>query len=248
MQENDNDIRLLKENPEQLLIRYQPVIRIIVRNLANMGYLPKRDIHDLIQDVNRKLIERLPRIRDQYNYKSRFKTYFSVVVRNLCLEEFRKVRVLAEPQPEIYEQTATETATDQLTIRQEYERLHRAIRLFGREANALWIMLRCFADLPVIPGHFTGFETEPAPILAEALADSVNATSQLQKREKMEILSEVFNRLDKKPRTPDAVRKWSSSRMDELLVLMNGKPPRSAYTSEILYILIEKAEYLENND
>jgi uncharacterized protein YuzE len=28
---------------------------------------------------------------------------------------------------------------------------------------------------------------------------------------------------------------------------MNGKPPVSAYTADILYILIEKSEYVENN-
>ncbi|MFA5815176.1 MAG: sigma-70 family RNA polymerase sigma factor [Bacteroidales bacterium] len=248
MQRNDIDIKFLREDPEKLLIRYQPIIRMIVKNLAFQGYLPKRDINDLIQDVNRKLIERLPRIRDQYNYKSQFKTYFSVVIRNLCLEEFRKVRFVAEPQSEIYEQTAAETSTDQLVIRQEYERLHRALRMFGRERPAVWIVLRCFADLPVTPDEFLGYDLDPGADLRIQLAAHVNDTIQLQKREKMEVLSTVFNQLDRKPRTADALRKWSSSRLDELVILMNGKPPRSAYTVEILYILIEKAEFLENND
>ena len=75
MHRNDTDIRFLREDPGKLLIRYQPIIRMIVKNLAFQGYLPKRDISDMIQDVNRKLIERLPRIRDQYNYKSQFRTY-----------------------------------------------------------------------------------------------------------------------------------------------------------------------------
>lgn len=248
MQNNEADIRYLREDPGKLLIRYQPVIRIIVKNLAYQGYLPRRDINDLIQDVNRKLIERLPRIRDQYNYKSKFKTYFSVVIRNLCLEEFRKVRLVAEPQPEIYEQTAAEASTDQLMIRQECERLQRAIRLFGREECALRIVLRCFADLQVAADDFTGFEMNAGADLRMQLAAEVNGTLQLQKREKMEVLSAVFNRLDRKPRTADALRKWTSSRLDELVILMNGKPPRSAYTIEILYILMEKADYTENNE
>ena len=248
MDNNDTDVRFLREDPGKLLIRYQPVIRIIVKNLAYQGYLPKRDISDLMQDVNRKLIERLPRISEQYTNKSKFRTYFSVVIRNLCLEEFRKVRIVSEPQAEIYEQTSQESATDQLTIRQEYERLKRAFRLFGREENALWIVLRCLADLEVTPDQFSGFEMEPDGTKKIHLAEMVNGAMQLQKREKMEALSTVFNQLEKKPRTADALRKWTSSRLDELLVLMNGKPPRSAYTLEILYILMEKAEYSENND
>ncbi len=248
MDNNDTDVRLLREDPEKLLIRYQPVIRIIVKNLAFHGYLPKRDVSDLMQDVNRKLIERLPKIRDQYTNKSKFRTYFSVVIRNLCLEEFRKVRIVSEPQAEIYEQTSQESATDQLTIRQEYERLRRAFRLFGREENALWIALRCFADLEVASDHFSGFELDPDEKKRGQMAEIVNGAMQSNKRDKMEALSIAFNQIEKKPRTPDAVRKWSSSRLDELLVLMNGKPPRSAYTLEILYILMEKAEYSENND
>jgi RNA polymerase sigma factor (sigma-70 family) len=248
MQRNDTDIRLLREDPGKLLVRYQPVIRIIVKNLAFQGYLPKRDINDLIQDVNRKLVERLPRIREQYNYKSQFRTYFSVVIRNLCLEEFRKMRLVAEPQPEIYEQTSGETLTDGLLIRQEYERLHRAIRLFGRERHALWVVLRCFADLPVSPDDFSGFEQEPGADIRLRMAQQINDTIALQKREKMEALSAVFNQLEGKPRTADALRKWSASRLDELVSLMNGKPPTSAYTVDILYILIEKTEMTENND
>lgn len=248
MQRNDQDISLLREHPEKLLIRYQPVIRIIVKNLAFQGYLPKRDINDLIQDVNRKLIERLPRIRDQYNYKSLFKTYFSVVIRNLCLEEFRKIRLVAEPQAEFYEQAASGTSADQLIIRQEYERLQRALRMFGRERHAIWILLRSFADMEVSPGDFLGFEPEPGPDLCNRLAVEVNGAIQSQKREKMEVLSTVFNQVERKPRTADALRKWSVSRLDELIVLMNGRPPRSAYTLEILCILLEKTEILENNE
>ncbi|MFA6127534.1 MAG: sigma-70 family RNA polymerase sigma factor [Bacteroidales bacterium] len=248
MLKNDVDIRLLRDSPDKLLIRYQPIIRIIVKNLAFQGYLPKRDINDLIQEVNRKLIERLPRIRDQYNNKSQFRTYFSVVIRNLCMEDFRKLRVVTEPQSDIYEQTTAETSTDQLVIRQEFERLKRALRLFGQESQSIWIVLRTFADLDVTAADLEGFDVDPGPGIREQLAVRLNEACQLQKREKMEALSAVFSRLDRKPRTADAVRKWSASRIDELLVLMNGKPPRSAYTVEILCILLEKSEITENSD
>lgn len=231
-----------------MLVRYQPVIRMIVKSLAFQGYIPKRDINDAIQDVNRKLVERLPRISEQYNNKSQFRTYFSVVIRNMCLEEFRKVKLVEEPFAEIYEQSVAETSSDQLVIRQEYERLQRAIRLFGRENNAIWILLRCLADLPVSPDELAGFEKDPGIELRMKLADELNGTVQLPKREKLVVMSAVFSQLYHKPRTADALRKWTSTRLDDLIVLMNGKPPRSAYTVEILCILIEKLEFGENND
>ena len=248
MSVNDIDIRLLRDDPEKLLIRYQPIIRMIVRQLSYQGYLPRREISDLAQDVNRKLVERLPRIREQYNGKCRFRTYFSVVIRNLCMEEFRKVRIVAEPQAEPYEQARQEPSADPMLIRQEYERLHRAVRLFGREESAIWAALRCFSDIPLTGSDLTGFEFDPGPSIREELAAMVNDTLQQQKREKLEALSTVFSNLDKKPRNAEALRKWVANRQEEIITLMNGKPPSSSYTADILYILIEKAEYDEKSD
>ncbi len=247
MSENEIDINLLRDDPRELLLRYQPLIRLIVKSLAFQGYLPRRDIPDLVQDVNRKLVERLPRIREQYNYKSRFKTYLSVVVRNLCMEEFRKVRVITEPQPEIYEHTSTENATDQLLIRQEYERLQRAVRLFMRDEPALWLTLRVLADMDLLPADLTGFDKDPGPADRRKLARRLNATFRKSRKEKFVEISQVLLQLDARDRTPDAIRKWFTSRLDEILALMNGQPPRSAYTLEILLILIEKIESEKNN-
>lgn len=247
MQGNDIDISLLQDDPEKLLIRYQPIIRIIVRNLAFQGCLSKRNINDLVQEVNSKLIERLPKICQSYNYKSQFKTYFSVVVRNLCLEEIRKVRLVEEPQAEVYEQSTTGSLTDQMVINQEYERLQRALRMFGKECASLRIVLRSFADLPVTPEDFNGFVPEVDAETRDRLTLQLNETLQKQKQEKLEVLSLILNQVEPKARTADALRKWASSRLDELVNLMNGNPPRSAYTIDILYILLEKTEFSENN-
>jgi RNA polymerase sigma factor (sigma-70 family) len=246
LSENEIDIRLLRENPRELLLRYQPLIRLIVKSLAYKGYLPKRDIPDLVQDVNRKLVERLERIRDQYNYKSRFKTYFSVVVRNLCMEEFRKLRVITEPQPEIYEHTASEEATDQLMIRQEFERLQRAVRLFYRDEQAIWLTMRVLADIGIDAADLARFEKDPGLVIRRQLARQLNATFRHSRKEKLRELSLALSQLDERNRTPDAIRKWFTSRLDEILELMNGNPPRSAYTLDILLILIEKIESEKN--
>jgi len=247
LSENEIDIKLLREDPRELLLRYQPLIRLIVKSLAYQGFLPKRDIPDLVQDVNRKLVERLPRIREQYNYKSRFKTYFSVVVRNLCMEEFRKLRVITEPQPEIYEHTSSENATDQLLIRQEFERLQRAVRLFYRDERALWLTLRVLADIDITTADLDGFGKDPGSTARRQLARQLNATFRKSRKEKFAEISRALLRLDERDRTPDAIRKWFTSRLDEILELMNGHPPRSAYTLEILLILIEKIESDKNS-
>jgi DNA-directed RNA polymerase specialized sigma24 family protein len=239
---NDEDIRLLNEDPGKLLIRYQSTIRIIVKSLAFKGYLPRRDISDLIQDVNRKLVERMPRIRRQYNGRCRFSTYFSVVVRNLCMEEFRKLKILAEPQPEAYERVSPESAADPLVIRQEYERFCRALRLFYREEPALWLTFKVMADLDIVETDLDRFGKQLSPDRADWVISQCGEAIHKSKKEKFVILSDVLTAFEEKEKSPDALRKWFSSRLGEILSLMNGNPPRSAFTLEILIILIEKSE------
>jgi len=239
---NDEDIRLLNEDPGKLLIRYQPTIRIIVKSLSFKGYLPRRDVSDLIQEVNRKLVERMPRIRQQYNGRCRFMTYFSVVVRNLCMEEFRKFRLPQEPQSEAFEGISPDSATDPLVIRQEYERFCRALRLLYREEPALWLSFKVLADLDVSPADIEKFGDSCNQDQVDALIVTANMALHKNRKEKFGILSELLGILEGKPRSPEAVRKWFSSRLEDVLLLMNGNPPRSAYTLDILIILLEKSE------
>ncbi len=247
MLQNEHDIKLLRENPRKLLLEYQPVIRVIVKSLAYQGYLPRRDMPDLVQEVNRKLVERLPRICERYNYKCRFRTYFSVVIRNLCLEEFRKARVITEPQPDIFEQTEPDSITDRLLFGEELERLRRAIRLFGRDEPAIWLTLRVLADASIRPEELGRFEKDPGPAVRKQLIRILDGARRKKRKEKLAILSEALARLDTRNRTPDAIRKWFTSRIEEIIRLMNGNPPRSAYTLDTLLILIEKTENEKNN-
>jgi hypothetical protein len=118
--------------------------------------------------------------------------------------------------------------------------------MFGKERQSIWVMLRCLADMPIGADDLIGFESDPGEGVRIQMAIRINQTLQTQKREKMDVLSEVFNQMERKPRTPDALRKWSTSRLDELVDLMNGNPPTCAYTADILFILIEKTELVEN--
>lgn len=242
MLSNEHDINLLRENPRQLLIEYQPVIRMIVRSLAYQGYLPRREIPDLIQEVNRKLVERLPRICERYNYRCRVSTYLSVVIRNLCLEELRKARPITEARSDILEDANPGRATDPLLFRGEYERLCRAVRLFGRDEPAIWLTLKVLADVSVGPDDIARFPGNPAPARQKDLIGQLRQSVLKKQKQKYVILSRVLNELECHDRTPEAVRKWFTSRVVEIIRLMNGQPPRSNYSLDTLLILIEKQE------
>jgi hypothetical protein len=147
----------------------------------------------------------------------------------------------------LYEQVSEESAADHLIVMQEFNRLQRALNLFTGERTALWAAIRFMADLPVTADQLTGFDIDPGIEGREELAAELNSATGIQKREKMEVLSRVLSRLEKKSRAAEAIRKWYTSRMEELVGLMNGNPPHSAFTAETLQILIEKSEMKENS-
>jgi len=135
-----------------------------------------------------------------------------------------------------------------MVISQEYQRLKRAVSLFGRERSALWTTLRSYADLPVRSFDLVGFEKDPGEQAREEMAGIINETINKQKKEKLEALGLVFSTLGKKPQNPEALRKWSASRIGELISMMNSKPHGSSYSPETLNLLMEKSEIAENSD
>ncbi|MCD6332577.1 MAG: sigma-70 family RNA polymerase sigma factor [Bacteroidales bacterium] len=246
MDQNELDILELHKNPGKLLIRYQPYIRMIIISYLNRGCGHRSDLEDMIQEVNRKLLERMPRIRDRFNGKSCFKTYFSVVIRNVFLEEVRKVHMVAEPPPtENYLNGLQDRPPGELVIRQEIERLQRAISLFGNEGPLIRLTLRFLFNIELTPDDLTGFQLTDETGDGHELLYALNQFNSMLRKERLKVLSEILPRLGVKPRKPDALRKWFNSRFKGLLQLMNGDPPTSAYTGETLQILVEKWDEYE---
>lgn len=249
MDNNEKEIKLLSDDPGQLLTLYQDLISIIVHRYRRLGYVPLRDTQDLIQEINRRLLERLPRIQQQYNGKSRLRTYFSVIVRNICLEEIRKKPILEEPrEPNYNKHENFELPVDSFLIKQEYERLEKAIKLLFKDRTRFTLMLRYFLELN-LPGSFV---QDLYPETGEANLDFVlmklHAGKAANKKRKLEILSEVLGKLENQNTSADSLRKWYAVREEEFLRLMNGDPPRSAYTMETIQILIEEYENSKNDD
>ena len=242
MDRNKVEIKLLQKDPESLILDYQGLIRTIVRSLVASGRVRKADQQDLMQEVNKKLLERLARIRDQYNHSSKLRTYFSVIIRNICMEEIRKPGLVAEPDPDPYLAAEVyEHPKDLLAISQEYERLMRVLTLMGQDGAWLNVMMRVLADSPLQEKDvlaFTDYLNRREKLNGHLTA--LNLLSGLSKKEKYNRLAAILQDLGGKAIPPESLRKWDTSRMETCLELMNGDPPRSGFNQETLAILIEK--------
>ncbi len=243
MAQNDNEIWLLKNSPAELLALYQDLIRIIVRKYNRLGYVAGRDTDDLIQEVNRKLLERISKIQKQYNGISMLRTYFSVIVRNICLEEMRKNQNLEEPQsPDYHLLDQAEHPIDVFLIRQEYERFEKVLKFLFKDRVRFIIMFRYMMDLKITGDQVLNLFSYTSKSDLETVIADLNPDDEMTKKAKFEKLSVILNILEKQNTSAESLRKWFVTRSKECLGLMNGDPPRSAYTLESLQILCEKHE------
>jgi RNA polymerase sigma factor (sigma-70 family) len=248
MGQNDREIWLLLNDPGKLIALYQDLITVIVHKYKRLGYVTVRESDDLVQDVNHKLLERIARIQDQYNGKSQLRTYFSVIIRNICREEFRKNPKLEEPQPPDYHRLEkSEFPIDRFIIRQEYERFEKVLKLLfddrSRFILMFWYMVNLKISAQLLESLYPDIKIENL----EGLEEQLNESGEKTKKERFENLSEILQVFEGYYTSPDSLRKWYFSRSKDCVDRMNGNPPRSGYNLESIQILIEKQEILKKH-
>ena len=239
---NDEDIRLLADDWHQLLLKYQKVIEIIVKQHFRKGYFRGQQIEDIIQNINLKLLEsRLERISKQYNGSVLFATYFSRIIANLCIEEHRRLKKW-----QFFSISEHLLLTDDhmdiaLNIAVECKRLERILWLTGRSRNKLEVCLKLIFKLPLdrraLDTYCPKLTDRHKKALLGVFAQPVH---KLTETEIYQRINPVFNYCENKLSTPDALRKWVNVKLNEMLALLNGEPPnRKNYTKDTLGILLE---------
>jgi RNA polymerase sigma factor (sigma-70 family) len=248
MDQNDHEIWLLKNDPAKLIGLYQELIRIIVRNYQGKGFVASMESDDLVQEINKELLGRFEKISMQYNGKSSLRTYFSVIIRNICRELFRKNnRVEESGNPEYHRIISGSNPHDHIVINQEYERFEKVMKLMLKDKSRFNLMLRFILDLRIDLDdikQFSGYSSENSDYLLQNL----NSSSGLSKKDMFERLSGILNVLEDRLTSPDSLRKWFKTRSSEFLNLMNGNPRRSSYTMESIQLLIEIREEMKKDD
>ena len=241
MTENDRDVELLRTDPRTLILKYQETIKIIVKKFIRDGFFKAPEFDDVVQDVNLALLGKIPSMQAQYNGISLFRTYFSVIVRNICLKYRQNIDriIVAEEDENVSIETPVSIGED-FVLKDEARRLRTILILFDRHLPKLLICLklhyripleekdvilwypRCKkADVEMLMSHFSR--------VFESMTDS----------EIFEIITPIMNENEGKKNTSDAVRKWTDSKIHEIVRLLNVKPHETTHNEETIKILID---------
>lgn len=241
MTENDRDIELLRSDPHALILKYQTTVEIIVKKFIEGGLFRASEFADVVQDVNVRLLEKISAMQSQYNGKSLFKTYFSVIVRNICLREHRRVlEHIAVDQENLHRVFEPNAVEQKHIFEYEVRRFNLVLRLYHKHRAKLLFCLKLYYRIPLTSEDVRLYLPRCTDEDRDSLMKNFSAAFDvLSDTEIYDIVTPIMNRYEKKSNTPDALRKWTDSKVREIIEIMNGNPKHSNYNVETLRILVD---------
>jgi len=238
---NQQDIELLNNNPHQLILNHQKLIDSIIHLFIRSGQFKFEDLNEVKQQVNEELLNRIYKIRNQFQGKSLLRTYLSVIIRNVCNDILRKkIRPNYTTLDETMVLDTSVEAMNGLVFEEEMVRLQKAIEFYY---NQKWKLLLCLKLKFKVPFSYEDFNNVNNDITQIEFDRFVQQISPYQDNPDIIIfsaLTDILNRCENKNNTPDALRKWIKLKISELIDILNGNPPTSQYNEETLQILFEK--------
>lgn len=235
-------LSLLHRDPEEFLLRCQPIIRICVQQYMASGMFPFTEAKDIIQSVNEKLFSQLEGIAENYKGRVLLKTYVNVAIRNICLkineERLRTIKTI-----QIHEGHGHYTIdpTDSIVIDEELDRLHTVLQLFPAERDKLYIGMKLYFKIPLRRQDLTRWSTRIRPAqenrLISAFGKNYNDMTSL---EIFSLFAPVWNTVERKSLAPRSIEHWANENINAIIKLMNGNPPRRAHSKETLQLLLSE--------
>ena len=272
MSSNEFEIKLLHTNPGELIILYQGMIEFIVQNqLINPGFINRQNREDVIQTVNEHLLKKIPYIKKHYNGLSLLKTYFSVIIRNKCLEynrsRLKQKTIYLSHQSDfsapgkksiIYQKkyqktglqeghryTSRQETTKRIVLDYEFRRFDAILDTYSKQKAKIELCIKYFFQIPCLISEIKAYW--PQATNKYLLLFSRKMNGKMTKTERYKNLTELINNSENKTNSNDAIRKWLADRMKELIFLLNGAPQQNYFDEETFQYFVEEYYFTKDN-
>ena len=237
----DPDFEVFLEDPHAILLKYQGLIQTIVYFYVEQGMFPSDQKEDIVQSVNLEILKRTPSLQQHYNGSALLRTYFSAVVRNICLHLGKRpattsvpIRTLPGGDIEGGRQL------DRYSIQQAREVFGAILVQLGPVAPKLLICLKLRYRHPLTREEILRWwpecgNREMSSILTMFAGDYTG----LDDKEIYAMIVPYFNAAEGKVSGNDALRKWIASKILRILDLLQTSIPGGSFDEESLRILFE---------
>ena len=239
--ENTRDLELLRNHPQDLIINYQPIIGIIVRRYISTGMFEHGELHDVIQTVNEHLLVKLPIIQKQYNGTTFVRTYVSAIIRNVCLKMHEKETRALKPVP-LGDPPDKPILTDSFAIEHARQLIKAILQQYNHrnQLPKLLLFLKLRFRVPLLESDILSwYPSCPKAKITLLLEKFGDEYEQMHENEIYHEVTPVANRAEGKSNTEEAMRKWTQSRITEIIELLNGTPEKWHFDEDSLKVLME---------
>lgn len=264
MSANDYEVSLLHENPGELIIHYQEMIKIIVqKQLINPGFFKSQNRDDIIQTVNEHLLIKTPYIAEHYNGLSLLRTYVSVIIINKCREYYRSqlkqettyvsdqdILLAPEIKRKVYKRkfqmttvheglhsTSSWETEKQLVFEYEFKRFDSILRTYTKQKAKIELCIKYFFQIPCLNTDIKAYWPQATNKYLKLLSHKVDG--KMTKTERYKNLTDLINKCEGRTNTNGAIRKWLADRMKELIYLLNGDPQQNYFDKETFQFFVE---------
>ena len=233
---------LLSNDPGTIALIYKDLIfKFIFKRHWN-----KEEVEEIVQEIiTRFLLNKTEAIRRRFNFDDpelpTFTSYFMVTVRNIYIDIIRKEtrsRNLVENDMEI-EKLSDNRKRDMLNtliLEEEFKKFNALIKLYHRTGPKLNLTLKIKYNIPIedtdILTCFPDCSEDEKNLFME------NRGNYIKNRRSMERIVPIFNKYEGKSNNPDTLRKWISTKLEEIKRQMNNIHPESPYNNSTISDLI----------
>lgn len=240
---NAIDISLLRTDPHGLLLRHQETIRIIVKIYIDSGMFSHNDFEDLVQQVNVRLLEKMPVIQANFDGSCLFRTYLSQVIRNACLNlHDRDTRQPRFSHLEGAGIASREEPHSRLLIEHDARVLMAILDQFNTQRPKLLLCLKLYYRIPIGRNDVLDWWPHcPQNRIEYLLTTFGEFFGDIPESELYERIQPLFAEMERKSGPADSLRRWVDEKINQIIRLLNGSPPDASYDRKTLGILLEYA-------
>jgi RNA polymerase sigma factor (sigma-70 family) len=241
MTENDKDIELLRSEPHSLILKYQETVKIIVKKFIIAGIFTAGEYEDIVQEVNVALLTKIPAMQSQYNGMSLFRTYFSVIVRNICMKEHAKIDTeIILDQEGIIGFIDNTHVEEKIAFEEEIQKFRSILGLYYRQRPKLLLCLKLYYRIPLTSEDINLWYPKCSPLDHNILLENFGSNYDGKNDGQIyAIVTPIMNKNEKKDNSADAMRKWTDSKIREIIEMLNGKSRKLTHNEDSLKTLID---------
>ncbi len=233
---------LLNNDPGTLVLIYRDLMyKYIFKRHTN-----KDEVEEIVQEIITRLLKnKIKSIRKRFNFDDpalpTFTSYFLVTIRNIYIDIIRKEsrgKNLVDNNMEIenYGDNKKSNMLNALVLEEEFRKFDALLKLYHETGSKLNLTLKIKYNIPIDDADILSYF--PNCTSHEKKLFSRNKGYFTKNTKSMEKITPVFNKYEKKSNNPDTLRKWTSSKLEEIKRQMNRIHTGSPYNNSTISDLV----------